>query len=388
MKKRKIAVITSRRGEYGEIRPVLEAIQVRDDLEYGMIVTSMHLEETYGYTVKEIEKHGHPIYGKIKCTASDDSGAGMAHEISLAIDGIVKICEKEKPDIIVVSTDLGVPLAGAITGALMNIPVAHVDAGEISGSVDESLRHATTRLSHILFATSKLGKERLLKMGEEPARVFLVGYPRLDHIIHKKLESKEELVKKMNLDPEKEIVIMTQHPVTTEPGESKHHVQKTIDAILELYEEDKGFQVVLIYPNADAGGRAIIEIVKKYENTKPFKIFNNLDTDTYLSLMKNAKAMIGNSSSGIAEAPSFGLASVNVGTRQRGRERAENVIDVDYDKEEIKNGLKKALFDEEFRKKAKQSKNPYGDGDSGKKIADILATIKINQNLLQKRVTY
>jgi UDP-hydrolysing UDP-N-acetyl-D-glucosamine 2-epimerase len=220
-------------------------------------------------------------------------------------------------------------------------------------------------------------------MGEDPSNVFVVGAPGLDSILNENLIEPTELSEKYNLDLSEPILLVVQHPVTTEVDDAPEQIRETLEAISELKH-----QTILIYPNADAGGRRMIEVIKGYEKYPFIKTFKSIPHKEYLSLMRIASVMVGNSSSGIIEAPSFGLPVVNIGSRQEGRQRAENVIDVDYDKEQIKAAIKKALYDEDFKEKVKKCKNPYGDGKAGVRIADILSKVKTDKNLLQKRLTY
>ena len=233
-----------------------------------------------------------------------------------------------------------------------------------------------------IFQQQKKAQKELLGC-EDPAKVFVVGAPWLDTLLNEKLVEPEVLSEKYTLELSKPILLVVQHPVTTEVDEAPDHIHETLEAILELK-----YQTILIYPNADAGGRKMIETIKEYEKHPFIKIFKSIPHKEYISLMRVASVMVGNSSSGIIEAPSFGLPVVIIGSRQEGRERAENVIDVDYDKEEIIAAIKTALFDEEFQEKLKNCKNPYGDGEAGVRIADILSKIKTDKKLLQKSLAY
>jgi UDP-hydrolysing UDP-N-acetyl-D-glucosamine 2-epimerase len=307
----------------------------------------------------------------------------MVNFIGKFIQLLTKKVIETKPDIILILGDRGEMLAGAIVGAYLAIPVAHLHGGEITSTVDEFSRHATTKLAHIHFPATEKSAERIVRMGEEPSNVFVVGAPGLDTILNEKMVEPEELAKKYEFDLSKPILLVVQHPVTTEVNDAPDHIHETLDAILELK-----YQTVLIYPNADAGGRKMIEVIKEYEQYPFIKTFKSIPYKEFLSLMKMASVMVGNSSSGIIEAPSFGLPVVNIGSRQKGRERAENVIDVGYDKEEIKAAIKAALCDVDFKEKVKKCKNPYGDGKAGIKIADVLSKKKIDKEVLQKRLAY
>lgn len=380
---RNIAVVTGTRAEYGIYFPVLKAIQRSSKLDLSLIVTGMHLSKKFGHTVDEIEKDGFIIDAKIPLELSEDSGASMARDVGLCILGLTDAFEKIKPDILLVLGDRGEMLATAIAGIYMNIPVAHLHGGEVSGTVDESVRHAITKLSHIHFPATEESAERIRKLGEDEFRIHVVGAPALDTILSETFIPKKEIGKRLDIDINKPIVLVVQHPVTTELDDVERQIRETMDAVVEL-----GEQTVVIYPNADAGGRKIIEIIEQYRNYAFIRIFKNLRHVDYLSLMKYADVMVGNSSSGIIEAPSFGLPVVNLGTRQIGRQRGQNVIDVDYDKDEIIKAIKIGLYDEKFRNKAGKGVNPYGNGQAGIKVVKILECIEITRELLQKKIFY
>jgi len=380
---RKIAVVTGTRAGYGIYYPVLRAIESHPDLDLSLIVTCLHLSPMHGYTIREIEKDGFKIAAKVDMLIESDTGCGMAKSFGVGIMGIAQTLEDIDPDIVLILGDRGEMLATAIAGSYMNILVAHIHGGEVSGTVDEPMRHAITKLSHIHFPATERGRERIVKLGENPENIYVVGAPRIDTILNATLLSSNELTSKFSLNLGNPLLLIVQHPVTTEVDQAAEQMRETMETLTELKE-----QAVLIYPNADAGGRAMIKVIEEYENFSFLKIFKSLPHIEYLSLMKIAGVMIGNSSSGIIEAPSFYLPVVNIGTRQEGRERAENVIDVGYNKNEIIKGIEKALYDEEFKARVKKCKNPYGDGKTGERIANILSKIKIGNKLLQKRLIY
>ena len=380
--KRKILYITGTRADYGLMQSVLRKIEEHPKLELEIIATGMHLMPEFGMTINEIKKDGFKIH-EINATYGEDNKESMANFVGGFIQLLTKKATEIKPDLILLLGDRGEMLAGAIVGAYLTIPVAHLHGGEITSTVDEFSRHAITKLAHIHLPATEKSAERIIKMGEDPSNVFVVGAPGLDSILNENLIEPAELSKKYNLDSSKPIFMVVQHPVTTEVEDAHEHIREMLEAILELKH-----QTILIYPNADAGGRAMIEVIKEYEKYPFIKTFKSIPHKEYLSLMKMAAVMVGNSSSGIIEAPSFGLPVINIGSRQEGRERAENVIDVDYDKEQIKTAIKKALDDENFKEKVKNCKSPYGDGKAGVMIADILSRIKTDKKLLQKRLNY
>ena len=378
---RKICIITERRADYSRIKPIIQEIEKDPDLDYFLLVTGQHLLPELGNTINVIESDGFKIFEKIDMFSKNeqDSGADMSRALGKVLIGITDALEKLKPDILVVGFDLGAHLAGAIAGAHMNIPIAHIQGGEVTGSIDESLRHAITKFSHIHFAANQDAVERLIKMGEDPKLVFNVGCPSLDVALNSKLLTKELLIEEFDIDASKPLAILIQHPVTTEADVSTEQIMITIDAINEL-----NLQTILIYPNVDAGGRRIISEIQKTD----IKRYDNLPFETFLSLLSMADVLIGNSSSGIREAASFHLPVVNIGTRQEGRLRPDNVIDVDYNRTYIIDAIKKALYDVKFKEMIQKCNNPYGDGNSSKRIVKILKELELKPEMLQKKICY
>jgi len=381
---RNICVLTGTRAEYGLLKPIMQAIKEYPALELTVIATGMHLSEEFGHSVDEIAKDGFEITKKVEINPDDDTEFSMATAIGTGIVGISRALKEINPDILLVLGDRMEVLAGVISAAYMNIPIAHIHGGDVTkAGLDESARHAITKFAHIHFPATEKSAERILKLGEDEWRIFPVGAPCLDTILNTKFLSKEELEKTFELDLTKPFILLIQHSVTTEPEKAEQQITETLEAIKELK-----YQTIIIYPNSDAGGRKIISKIKEYENIPFIKTYKNLSHMKYLSLLKFASVMVGNSSSGIIETPSFGIPAVNIGTRQDGRERACNVIDVDYKQKELEEAIKSAIEDKEVIENAKKCKNPYGNGKTGGKIAENLAKIDINKELLQKRLTY
>lgn len=386
MKERKICVATGTRAEYGLLYPAMKAIERHPKLKLSVIATGMHLMPEFGFTVKEIETDGFKIDARVQMHLREDTSVAMAKSLGKGVVGMAGALEEIKPEILVVIADRGEALAAAVAGAHMNIPVAHIHGGDVTagGCIDEPIRHAITRFAHIHFPATKKSAERITKMGEEPWRVHVVGPLGIYAMVKNDFIPKAELCKKLKLNPDNQILLTIQHPVTTQVEKASEQMEETMKALVEL-----GEQAVVIYPNADAGGRRIIKVIEKYRKFPKFRIFKTLPYLTFVSLMRISSVMVGNSSSAIVEAPLFGLPAVNVGIRQEGRERGANVIDATHDKNEIVKAVKKALFDAEFRKMIKEAPNPFKiERRGGEKIADILAKIKIDDKLFQKRLTY
>jgi UDP-hydrolysing UDP-N-acetyl-D-glucosamine 2-epimerase len=279
----------------------------------------------------------------------------------------------------------------------MGIPVAHVEGGDVTsgGALDDYVRHAMTKLSHLHFTTNEEAAGRIARLGEEKWRIFNVGFSVIDLIKAGKFASYEEVCEKLGfkLDVDKPVILFTQHSVTTELKNIQAQIKPSLEALRSL--AGKGAQVIITYPNNDAGGRRIIEILRSLDRKKipGIKIYPHLGRYYYHGLLnicgkRGLGVCVGNSSSGIKETPAFGCPFVNVGTRQKGRLRSVNIIDTRYDKDEILRAIRKSLFDKAFRKKCAGCKNPYGSGGSGKKIEKVLSTIKINKDLIQKKITY
>ncbi|MFQ5866773.1 MAG: UDP-N-acetylglucosamine 2-epimerase [bacterium] len=378
---RKICVLTGTRAEYGLLKPVIKAIQGHPKLDLSLVVAGMHLCKEFGYTIKEIRRDGFDIRAIVHMNPQGDTGYFMAHAVGRGIKTLADKFRKERPDILVVLGDRIEALSATIAAAYMNIAVSHIHGGDISkAGLDESCRHAITRFAHIHFAATKLSALRLLKMGEEAWRIFVVGSPGLDSIVNDGLINREELERRLKIRLKNPIILMFQHSVTTQVNQAAQQIKETIKAIKELH-----FQTIIIYPNSDAGGRRIIQEIEKLRRSDFMHIYKNLSHKIYLSLMNNVDVLVGNSSSGIVEAPSFRLPVVNIGIRQFDRERAGNVIDVEHSKVEIIKGIKRALS-ESFKAKMKNCLNPYGDGKTSKRIVKILSQLEINDNLLQKRL--
>lgn len=380
---RKVAVITGTRAEYGIFKSVLKEMETSRDLQPLLIVIGMHLSPEFGYTAEEIERDGYKIGAKIAVLHGDDTKAAMAQSIGESLSRTAEALEKIAPYILLILGDRSEMLAGAVAATYMGIPIAHIHGGEISGNVDEPVRHAITKLAHVHFPATEENAERIIRMGEESWRVHVVGAPGLDFILRGKVMQPRETAAKYGLNLSKPVILVLQHSVVAEADEAASQIRETLEAIKGLKH-----QTVLIYPNADAGGRRMIRIIREYEKYPFIKAFKSVAHEDYLGLMKLATVMVGNSSSGIIEAPSFGLPVVNVGTRQIGRQRAGNVIDVNYDKNEITAAIDRALSDKNFRDMVKHCRNPYGDGKAGKRIAKILCQLELGKKLLDKRMAY
>lgn len=392
-KKRKIAIFTGNRAEYGLLSPIIQAIAKHPKLDCRLLVSGAHLDENFGYTKTEIEKDGFTVSAEIKLSMGDDTLFGTAHAIATGILSLIKVLRKIKPDILVVYADRFEGFSAMIAGTQMNIPTAHIEGGDLTqgGALDDSVRHAMTKLAHLHFTTNKQASERIAKMGEELWRIHTVGMSTIDMIKEGNYAGVEDIRKNFGITKQSPVIIFTQHSVTTEVEKVRKQIIPGLKAM--RYFAENGCRIVLTYPNNDAGSRDIITEIEKLRNHKNIQIHKNLGRYFYHGFLnlcgkEGIGACVGNSSSGIKESPAFGCPAVNIGTRQNGRLRADNVVDVDYDTQEIISAVKKALYDKAFRRKCGTCENPYGQGNTGPAVADILAGIEINKKLLQKKMTY
>jgi GDP/UDP-N,N'-diacetylbacillosamine 2-epimerase (hydrolysing) len=380
--KQKILYISGSRADYGLMRSVLSAIHLIPSMELHVAVTGMHLMPEFGYTLEEIKRDDYSCH-VINAIHHEDTKGSMALFIGHFIQEFVPLVKNLKPDVILVLGDRGEMLGGAIVGAYMGIPVVHIHGGEVTSTVDEFARHAITKLSHIHLPATEESAQRIIKMGEDPRHVFVVGAPGLDQIRLIQSAPTKGTIDRYHIDPGTPVIIVLQHPVPLEPGDPAFQMDQTLKAVCDL-----NCQIFVIYPNADAGGRAMIEVIKNYESHNNIRTFQSLDHQDFLNLLKISSVLVGNSSSGIIEAPSFGVPAVNIGSRQHGRQKGDNIIDTGYNSHEIAKAIDRALNDNDFKRKVKTANNPYGVGDSSRKIVEILETIVITPDLLQKRMMY
>lgn len=379
---RKVFVVTERRADFSRFKPILELISNDEDLDYDLVVTGIHLLDSYGKTINEIKEGGFKVFKTVEMfndSVDRDSGAEMTKALGRVTIGLVDAIEESKPDIILSGFDIGANLAVSIAGAHMNIPVVHIQGGEVSGTIDESIRHAVSKFSHYHLVSNNDAKNRLIKMGEVPKHIFVVGCPSIDAMLSVNKSTPDEIKNKFDVDVKKKFFLVLQHPVTTELSDAKRQIKETLNAI-----KKSGVPSVLIYPNNDAGSQVIIEEIKNSN----IKYFPTLSLKDYVSLLSYTTALIGNSSSGIHETATFKVPTINIGTRQQGRLRPENLIDVDYEEYEITGAINKILNDKIFQKNILYCENPYGDGNSSNRIIKILKKINIGNKVIQKRITY
>jgi GDP/UDP-N,N'-diacetylbacillosamine 2-epimerase (hydrolysing) len=374
-KKTKIIYITGTRAEYGVMQEVLHAINNHPDLDLSLAVTGMHLSHTYGKSIKEIKKDGFKIGAIVNSHIDKTDNCAMTQSLGYCLIGMAGAFKKIEPDLVLVVGDRGEMLAAAVAAAHMNIPVVHVSGGDISGSIDNSIRKAITDFSHIHLVNTEEALKVLIKKGEERWRIKNVGSLGLNQK-NFNLEKPEKIAQKFNLDIKKPIILVLQHPVTGESKDAGKQMLETLKAATML-----GHQVLLIYPNADAGSGEMLKIIRQYLKKHKIKDFKTLSRRDFLGLMSIANIMIGNSSSGLMETPLFKLPAINVGTRQKGRYEPSNVVDAGYDSREIYSKAK-SILNKKYALKRVQT--IYRDDDTANKIVKELINIKISARLLNK----
>ncbi len=380
--RRRIGVVTVSRSDYGHLRSVLAGIRRAPDLELILFVAGMHLAPEFGDTLREIEADGFPIAARIEMLEKTDTPEAVAVSTGRGVEGFARAFAGRRPELVVVLGDRFEMLAAAVAALPFALPVAHIHGGEVSeGAMDNQIRHAITKLAHLHFASAEVHAKRIGNMGEEAWRIHTVGAPGLDRLAGLSALPREALARELGLPGEGAWHIVTFHPVTLEYRDTASHV----DELLAALEKIDG-TLVITYPNADTSGRVIIDRLEEFAARHPgrCRLVPSLGERLYLSLLSHAELMIGNSSSGLIEAPSFGLPAVNIGARQRGRLRGANVIDVAPSREDILRGIEAARAPA-FRAQARAAANPYGDGRAAPRIVEVLRKVPLDARLVQKR---
>jgi UDP-hydrolysing UDP-N-acetyl-D-glucosamine 2-epimerase len=378
--KRTIAVITTSRADYSHLYWPLRDLSENENVDLRIIALGSHLSPEFGNTVQEIEKDGFQIAARIECLLSSDSDVGMAKTIGVATLSLADLLGKMRPDLLLLIADRYEMLAPAAVALALRIPVAHIEGGEVSeGAIDDAVRNALTKLSHIHFTSTTAARKRVIALGEEGWRVHRAGAPSLDHLRRQPLLSRQEIEKRLELNLQTPTILIAYHPLTI-ARDTLQEVEALFTGLGNLRE-----QILFCYPNADAGSRALIERTRSFVASRANgKVFTNVDTVTYLSLLRQVDMLVGNSSSGIMESASFSLPTVNVGLRQQGRERPRNVLDADADPNSILHAIDRARTSE-FRESLVGMVNPYGEGFASETIVRVLTTVPLSQTLLMKR---
>ncbi len=382
---KKVCIVVASRANYSSIKSVMRAVQAHPDLELQLVVGASALLDRYGSVVQLIERDGFTPLARVFMLIEGETPATMAKSAGLGLLELPTILESLKPDIVVTIGDRFETISTALAAAYMNIPLAHTMGGEVSGTIDESIRHAITKLSHLHFPASAGARDRIIRLGEMPESVHLVGCPRIDLIA--------EILDELNggvpealfeggvgepIDLAKPFLIVSQHPVTTEYGDGEAQITATLEAV-----RDTGMQSIVLWPNADAGSEDIARGIRKFRERgqgQRMHFFKNLPIEIYVRLMRDTACLVGNSSSGIRDGAFIGTPAVNIGTRQDGRERGHNVLDVGYGREEIRDAIVRQAGNGRYGRDA-----TYGDGQAGRRIAEIIAAGEVS---VQKRITH
>jgi GDP/UDP-N,N'-diacetylbacillosamine 2-epimerase (hydrolysing) len=376
---RRVCYLTGTRADFGLMRSTLERAHADRRLSVELVVTGMHLEPRFGSTVAEVEASRLPIRARIPVDMSRSDGLHMAESVGTLLAALARELAHDPPDVLLLLGDRGEMLAAAIAAVHLNLPVAHLHGGERSGTIDESLRHAISKLAHWHFAATECARQRLVRMGERADRVFVTGAPGLDGLASLACIDRARLCREAGLDASRPVALAVFHPVVQQMGEAGEQADALLDAL-----DDTGVQAMVLLPNADAGGDAIrASIARRGDCAGARSIATHLPRARFVSWMAAADLMLGNSSSGIIEAATFRLPVVNVGDRQRGRERGPNVVDVPARRDAIAGAIRAALFGPRPR-----AGNPWGDGRAGERIVELLATLPAERDLLEKLNAY
>lgn len=382
--RKKICIVTTARADYGILFNLMSEIKRDSDLKLQIVVSGMHLSKKFGLTYKDIEKDGFKINDKLNILKYSDSADGMVQAFSSGCWSFKQSFNKLKPDVVVILGDRYEMFSAALAAYFSKIPSAHIHGGEVTqGAIDEGIRHSITKISSIHFVATETYRKRVIQLGENPKNVFNYGAPGLDSLYRFKLLSVNELSKKLNFDIKSPWGIVTYHPETL----SNDLVDKQINNLLKAI-RSSNIKAIFTKANADPKGEKINKIIKGFCDKYPqkYKLFDNLGQFLYFSCLKNSDVMIGNSSSGLIEAPSFNLSTVNIGDRQKNRIRARNVIDVDCNQKHILEGIKKAIS-LEFKNSIKDMENPYDkfrDGKTSLRIKEKIKNTKFDSNILKK----
>lgn len=388
MKKNKRVVlgITGIRSEYDILSSVFRAIDKHTDLSLKVAVTGAHLSESFGYTVNEIEKDGFDIVDRIESLLSGNNESLRVKGLGIQLQGLVQTVLRIQPDFLLVLGDREESIAAALVSTYMNIPLVHIAGGDrVIGNADDQIRHAVTKLAHIHLTTNNESKARVLSLGEQEFRVHDVGNPGLDRLMEVEELSLAQVsgnIKFQILETEPYLILI-QHALSSEIADAYHQMKTTLEAIKSM-----GLKTIISFPNSDAGGFEIIRAISEYDSIPFIYTAKNIPRVDFVNLLRNAACLVGNSSSGILEAPMLKLPVVNIGNRQIGRLHAENVQFVSHDPDEIISAIQKAVYDKSYIASVNGCSNPYGDGASSHKIAEIIANTVIDDNLLIKDITY
>ena len=383
---KRIGIMTGTRAEYGLLKPLMQEINKDNDLELYLIVSGMHLSPEFGMTYKEIEGDGFQINAKVEMLLSSDSPAGISKSIGLGVIGFADEFQRADLDMLILLGDRYEALSAAICALVMRIPIAHLHGGELTeGAIDEGIRHSITKMSYLHFTSTEQYRNRVIQLGENPERVFYVGALGVENIKKINLMTKEELERSIHFEIDENTVIVTYHPVTLE----NNTVEEQFLNLLKVLDRNPKIRMIFTKANADTNGRIVNELIDKYtaQNSERACAFVSLGQKRYLSALKYCRIVIGNSSSGIIEAPSFGKPIINIGDRQKGRICADSVINCGYTQQEIQQAMETALT-EEFENKARNCRNPYEKENTAANIISVIKDYLLNDKIKLKKGFY
>lgn len=382
MDKRRVLVTLESRATYGYSRNVMRVMPEFPDLELVTLVTGGHLMKDMGDSLALIEQDGFPISARVPLAPEGKGSGAWSHAMGTAMAGFADAFQELAPDIVLLSGDRAETLTLCVTAAYMGIPLAHIQAGDKSGHIDDAARYAIAKLAHIHLASCEDSAERLRRLGEQEFRINNVGAPQLDDM-NRDFTATRIDVDGASIDLDRPYLLLVQHPVMVERDEAAQQMRDSLEACLA-----SGLHVMWIYPNSDLGFDSIINVIDQYREDDRVTLIPNMERDDYLRLLYNAAALVGNSSSGILEAPSFKIPVVNIGNRQRGRPQASNILNCPSEQSAIAHTIQNALNDATVKAQCAQAINPYGDGQSSRRICEILQTAALDRALLDKETVY
>ncbi len=382
MNEKQICVWSGKRGGFGAMLPTMELIEGTPGLRLSVVVTDQHLYEKFGKTISEVESKIR-VEAAIDMGQTGDSNADRGEAVGVCLQKSVRVLEELNPDVLLVIGDRGEVFAACIAAHNLRIAIAHVQGGDISGSLDEPVRHAITKLAHIHFPSTEQSAERILKMGEEAWRVHTVGDTHIDQIFLQTQPPEADIRDRYQLPVDEPFLLVLQHSDSTTADQSRDQIEETLTAVCSF-----GLRTLLVYPCSDQGYEGIIEGLESRRDAQNVSVHQNIPAGDFIGLQKLAACFVGNSSAGLIEAPYFGLPTVNVGDRQIGRERCANLQDVPYDREQIRAAIDRAINDQKFLSSCKGINPPFGDGKSYERIVEVLKNVEMNETLLNKRMSY
>ena len=380
--KRRICVWNGKRGGFGALAPTMEAIQRSHELSLQLVVTDQHLYDRFGKTVTEVEAR-FPVAAAIDMEQEGDSNEDRARAVGRCLTKAAEVLADLSPDILLVIGDRGEVFAACIAAHNMRVAIAHVQGGDISGSLDEPVRHAITKLAHLHFPSTQASADRIIAMGEEPWRVHVAGDTHIDQVFLGDITPEAALRSTYSVPNGDPFLLVLQHSDSTVPDMAAKHMAETVAAV-----EATGIRALLVYPCSDQGFEGIISEIEKASGTPNISVHRNIPAPDFIGLEKLATCIVGNSSAALIEAPYFGLPSVNVGERQKGRERVANVMDVPYDRRAIQAAIERGISDTVLRDSLVTVNPPFGDGTAYSRITEVLETVAVDEDLLNKRMTY